>query len=47
MINTLLSKRNTKKDEKIKITRLKEMNIVNNEFLKSSEKLAKAYNIHI
>ncbi|WP_219009892.1 hypothetical protein [Aquimarina litoralis] len=47
MMRSLMQKRNTKREEKIKITRLTEMNIVNNEFLKSSEKLAKAHTIHI
>jgi len=35
----------TESDSKIKVTRLKELNIVNNGLHEASERLAKAYNI--
>ncbi|WP_299436358.1 hypothetical protein [uncultured Aquimarina sp.] len=47
MITELITKGEDKRDNKIEITRLKEMNIVNNGLLKTSKKLAKAYNINI
>ncbi|MDH7446443.1 hypothetical protein [Aquimarina sp. 2201CG14-23] len=48
MISRSIYKENTKeRDNKIKITRLKEMNIAYNVVLSTSERLAKAYNINI
>ncbi len=47
MVNDLINKGEEIRNNKIQITRLKEINIVNNGFLKTSKRLAKAYNINI
>jgi len=47
MVRELIIKEEEIRNTKIQITRLKEINIVNNGLLNTSKRLAKAYNINV
>ncbi|WP_299222522.1 hypothetical protein [uncultured Aquimarina sp.] len=47
MITQLITKGEEKRNDKIKITRLREINIVNTGLITTSERLAKAYSMNL